>query len=74
MFSEAFSEEGRGRPSSLVVNTATRHLLVTGSIPIWVTTPQRRERWGSGFNSRKSPRLGLVSPQLSFVRLRSRPK
>ena len=50
----------RSRPSSLVVNTATRHLVVTGSIPIWVTTPQRRERWGSGFNSRKSPRPGKV--------------
>ena len=25
-------------PSSLVVNTTTRHLVVTGSIPIWVTT------------------------------------
>ena len=46
----------RTRPISLVVNTATTHLVVvTGSIPIWVTTPQRRERWGSGFNSRKSP-------------------
>ena len=45
------------RPSSLVVNTSTSHLVVTGSIPIWVTS-QQRERWGAGFNSR-SPR-GLV--------------
>ena len=48
-----------GWPSSLVVNTTTRHLVVTGSIPIWVTTPAR-ERWGSGFNSRRSLRPGKV--------------
>ena len=46
-----------------VVNTTTSHLVVTGSIPVWVTgfnsrRPQQRERWGAGFNSR-SPR-GLV--------------
>ena len=50
--------EAAPRPSSLVVNTATRHLVVTGSIPIWVTTPQRRERWVPG-SIPGSPR-GLV--------------
>ena len=30
------------RPSSLVVNTTTRHLVVTGPIPIWVTTSAKR--------------------------------
>ena len=29
-------------PSSLVVNTTTRHLAVTGSNPIWVTTSAKR--------------------------------
>ena len=47
------------RPSSLVVNTATRHLVVAGSIPIWVTTPQQRERWGVPGSIPGSPR-GLV--------------
>ena len=29
-------------PSSLVVNATTRHLVVMGSIPIWVTTSAKR--------------------------------
>ena len=38
----AGARRGFRRPSSLVVNATTRHLLVMGSIPNWATTSAKR--------------------------------